>query len=285
MYRKTILRLVVTGTACAVLLFAADFWKTKEYTQWTAEEVNKLLTSSPWAKEETIGSPQDSEGGRRGGRGGGIGFPGGGVGFPGGSGRGGGGYPGGGYPGGGAGYPGGRGSGYPNDGSGRDDGSGRATSMNVIVRWESALPIRHALLRQGGAAADEKEGADDKSEKYYIVGVLGFRMPGQRNRSLDDDDNPPEDRNDRRSNQSNDALRSQFLDAAQLAPKGKPSIFPEDVQFEGPNGSGAIRFLFPRKTGIFVGDKEVDFILDVRRIRLEQKFRLNEMQYQGKLAL
>src|SRR5580658_748780 len=93
------LRLGAAGAACALVLFAADFWKTKDASQWSSEEINKILSDSPWARGKTV-QPEQSQlrrggggGGRRGGFGGG-GFPGGGGGFPGGGG-GGGGYPGG----------------------------------------------------------------------------------------------------------------------------------------------------------------------------------------------
>ncbi len=46
-----------------------------------------------------------------------------------------------------------------------------------------------------------------------------------------------------------------------------------------------MRFLFPRNNPINVSDKEVDFILNIRRIKVEEKFKLNDMQYEGKLAL
>src|SRR5271155_3249580 len=92
---KTLLQLGIAGAACAVVLLAAEPWKTKEYTQWTDEEISKVLSDSPWAKEKTV-SPQQTMQRRGGGMGrrGGFGYPGGG---------GGGGYPGGG--GGGGGYP------------------------------------------------------------------------------------------------------------------------------------------------------------------------------------
>ena len=85
--------------------------------------------------------------------------------------------------------------------------------------------------------------------------------------------------------QDNDRLRSRFLDAAQLVLKGRPPIAAQDVQFEGRNGSTAIRFLFPRSSGISADDKEVTFELQSRGMKLEHKFRLSEMVYQGKLAL
>src|SRR5260370_14309347 len=88
MQRTTFQQLVIAGLACAVALFASDFWKTKDYTQWTSEEVNKVLTDSPWAKQMTVNAGQTGMGQRRGsgggsGRGGSMGGSGrGGVGVP-----------------------------------------------------------------------------------------------------------------------------------------------------------------------------------------------------------
>lgn len=158
--------------------------------------------------------------------------------------------------------------------------------MNITVRWESALPVQQALMRQGGIAADESKTLASLSQKDYVITMLGFRMPAQgRNRYGSSDDQTTADNDRDRNSQSNDRLRSQFLDAAQLIPKNNHSIYAEDVQFEGPNGSGGIRFLFPRTNAISAGDKEVDFILDVRGVKVEHKFRLADMQYQGQLAL
>jgi len=163
--------------------------------------------------------------------------------------------------------------------------------MNITVRWESALPVQQALMRQGGIAADESKTLANLSQKDYVITVLGFRMPAQgRNRyGASDDQTTADDDRGRNSqsndSQSNDRLRSQLLDAAQLIPKNNHSIYAEDVQFEGPNGSGAIRFLFPRSNVISAGDKEVDFLLEVRGTKVEHKFRLTDMQYQGQLAL
>ena len=153
-------------------------------------------------------------------------------------------------------------------------------SMNVIVRWESALPVQHALLRQRGREPEESKAAET-NEKYYVIAVLGFRAPSQ----PDGGDQDTLDQDRKSASQENDRLRSRFLDAAQLIVPGRPSIAAEDVQFEGRNGSTAIRFLFPRSSGISAGDKEVTFELQSRGMKLEHKFHLNDMQYQGKLAL
>jgi hypothetical protein len=47
--RKSVFVLGISA-ALAISLFASDAWKTKPYEKWTAQEVQKILTDSPWAK-------------------------------------------------------------------------------------------------------------------------------------------------------------------------------------------------------------------------------------------
>ena len=291
--RNRFVQIGIAGSACGVILFAAsDFWKTKDASQWSDDEVSKVLSDSPWAKAKTV-QPQRPQTQQRG-----MGRRGGGFGFPGGGGLGGG-YPGGGggYPGGGGGYPGG-GGGYPQSGGNYPSGSSGGSNgdpsqyepMNLTIRWASAAPIQQALMRQGASASDELKAVAASTEKYYVVTVLGLRMQRPHSSTVDADDpnnsgNNNDDSSQRSQNRSNDALRTQLLDAAQLAPKGKSSIYAADVQIVGPGGIDGVRFLFPRTNPISANDKEVDFILDVRRVKIEEKFKLSDMQYEGKLAL
>lgn len=168
--------------------------------------------------------------------------------------------------------------------------------MNLTIRWESAAPVQQALMRQGTSAADEFKAASDASQKYYVIEVLGLRLPARSQSSsrggvVDADDpnagnsNGNDNENSRNVDRQNDALRSQLLDAAQLAPKGKASIYAQDVQIAGPGGIDGVRFLFPRTNPIAGNDKEVEFILNVRRIKVDEKFKLSDMQYEGKLSL
>jgi hypothetical protein len=258
------------------MLFAADFWKTKDSSQWSDDEISKILSDSPWAKAKTV-QPEQAQQRRPGmGRRGGFGFPGGGYG----------------YPGGGGGYPGG-GGGYPSSGGSNGDPS-QNEPMNLTIRWESAAPVQAALMRQGASASDELKAASAATEKYYVIEVLGLRMPRSsqsRSRGVVDADDPDNNGNNddssnrRAQDRANDQLRSQLMDAAQLAPKGKSSIYAQDVQIAGPGGIDGVRFLFPRSVPISGGDKEVDFILDIRRIKVDEKFKLGDMQYEGKLAI
>ncbi|HTC36697.1 MAG TPA: hypothetical protein VK724_25170 [Bryobacteraceae bacterium] len=264
--------LVAAGAACAIVLFASDFWKTKDSSQWTSEEVDKVLNDSPWARGKTVQPEQTQQRrsgmGRRGGFGGG--FPGGGGGYPGG---------GGGYPGGGGGYP------SSNGGGQNGDGSQQAGPMNLTIRWDSAAPVQQALMRRGSGESDELKAAKDASEKFYVISVQGLRLPRPRSSYNNSDDSDNDDNSQRNTKSQNDSLRTQLMDAAQLAPKGRSSIYAQDVQIDGPGGIDGVRFLFPRTNPIGAGDKEVDFILNLRRIKVEEKFKLNDMQYEGKLAL
>ena len=158
-------------------------------------------------------------------------------------------------------------------------------SMSVTVRWESALPIQQALVRQGSLPADEAKAIADASQKDYILAVVGFRLPSRRSRSGDINSSDSSDQDRDRGAKNNDELRSRYLDAARIVPRGKNPIYAEDVQFEGPNGASEIRFLFPKTKAISADDKEVVFEFDSQGIKLEHKFRLSDMSYQGKLAL
>ena len=155
--------------------------------------------------------------------------------------------------------------------------------MNITVRWDSALPIQQALKRQGASSADEAKAVGDASGKYYVISVFGFRMPGNRFSRSSDSGNPDSGNDQRRAGQSADSLRSQLLDAAQLVPKGGRTIFAQDVQVESLGSE--LHFLFPRTPPIAPSSKDVDFILEVRGLKVEHKFHLSDMQYQGQLAL
>jgi len=272
------------------LLGGAQVWN-KDYTQWSSEEVNTVLTDSPWAKQMNVKVPIASQ---RGGRGNGGGYPGGGQGGGGGYPGGGGGYPGGGRGGGGIGYPGG-GIGFPGGGMGgggrRGNGGGRgqgpAETMTdvVVLRWASAMPIQHAMLRQRGPQDDDdKPAAPAENPKYYVVSISGLQLQASRNET-DDYDLGGSDAGDKDKKNGDDQLRSRLMDAAQLLPKGQSSIAAQDVQLEGRHGSREIRFLFPKTFPLTANEKEVKFHFESRGVKIEHTFKLSDMMYRGQLAL
>ncbi len=53
MSRRLVGTLGIWLLACAVLA-AADFWDEKDYRSWSAEEVEQMLTDSPWSRRVTV---------------------------------------------------------------------------------------------------------------------------------------------------------------------------------------------------------------------------------------
>jgi hypothetical protein len=149
---QRLLFLCLAGLLIAGAALAEDFWTSKEYMQWTDEEVKKVMTNSPWAKDITVTvpaaavgrggqraegpAPADVEGGGGGGRG-----------------R--------------------RGSG----GGGESAGPSEA-SIALTISFRSALPVRKALVRSrlGSAAAVPPEAAQliSKEPEEYVVVVTGL---------------------------------------------------------------------------------------------------------------
>jgi hypothetical protein len=133
----------------------------------TPEEIDRLLTNSPRAKEVTAsssGTNRGNGGGRSSGRSRGtLGIPGiGGIGLPG-TGR--------------AGTPGGGGRsgtprGYP------DGGESAPMRYNGLVRWESAQPILYAL----------KTPLPETFANRYVISVSGIPILSESERRLEEDE-------------------------------------------------------------------------------------------------
>ena len=147
------LRIVVLGVAALFVSAAAlaeDFWDKKAYTQWSDEELRKIITNSPWAKDVTISAPQSALGGpprgatpsadvETGGGGGGRGRRGGG---------------------------------------GGGGGGGGDALITLNISWRSALPLKQALVKSrqvaGVAIPPELQQALTREEPNYIIVLSGL---------------------------------------------------------------------------------------------------------------
>ena len=67
--RRGILTLAAGAGATRLFAFSSDSWEKKDSADWTHEDIEKLTTKSPWAKEVSASAP--SNGGGMGQRGGG----------------------------------------------------------------------------------------------------------------------------------------------------------------------------------------------------------------------
>ena len=158
---KRILSLVVVGALSVATLWAADPWKEKKYTEWSEKETRKVLGNSPWAKTVTIPLFSGSGFGAGAGGGGDYGPPAGGR------------PTGGGADSGGALItPGGVSTGQPGY------GVQTSRSLQVLVRWQTALPVRQALVRQEIQAEkmtpEEAHQLFLKTPSEYVVMVDGM---------------------------------------------------------------------------------------------------------------
>ena len=246
------------GLIGIAILSAAGFWETKDYTQWSAKEVRKILTNSPWAKKVSLsfggmGGPggQGSRGGSGGGAGGGRGG-GGGGGFPGGGGGGGDNV---------------RMSGTGEGGYGRAGGGQRPPQLELTIQWSSALPVKRALMRgrfgnEAHTAAEAKQFLQ-RRETHYLVLVSGFsgRMASM--------------------SQNTDRLR----ETTSLKRKNKDPIRPEIVKMHKREESVTLFVSFPRTDPIALEDKNVEFEMKLGSMTLKRKFKLKDMIFDGKLEL
>ena len=264
---QTKLLLSTSIIAIPAALFAAELWQQKSPADWSEKDCSKLVAKSPWAKDTAISMGGMGGGGGTGGGGGGRG------------GRGGGGMGGGaseGATGGGGGMGGGGGRGGAGGGRGGGEmGAQMPEAPHVVIRWDSAAPVREAMKKVSlSKAVDE-----DDVKAFYIVTVDGLRFPrrpgapvrpGQASgpRPL------PSDQFDNLKN------------VTSLTAKGKDPVQPGKADMAlGEDGMMTVRFYFPRSADFSLDDKEVTFQTKLMRMEVKQKFSMKDMTFDGRLAL
>jgi hypothetical protein len=145
------MRCTLAGTAgtcllASVALTAADFWQEKDFTVWSAQQVEKMLTDSPWARKVTIVVGSLREGALDGFQGGGAGLGGGGE--------------------------------APRSPDGDNAEFQQVRRVTVTVAWTSALPIRQALVRRqigpDAPISPDRQRHLSEDEPFYTVAVAGL---------------------------------------------------------------------------------------------------------------
>ena len=147
--------LVLAAVLSSAPLAAANFWDTTEFSAWSTSEVAKMLTTSPWARRFSILTPDFSLARRVGGLTGGV------VGNGGRGAR-------------------SSGGGVAGDGAGNLGGGSFMASPDrtpIVVRWNSALPVRQALVRERQANVDVAGPPPphlDAVDPFYRIAVVGL---------------------------------------------------------------------------------------------------------------
>jgi hypothetical protein len=225
---------------------STEFWNKKPPEEWSSEEIDRLVTKSPWAKEVNAEFGSGGSGGSGGGRGiGGMGGPR--IGIPGLGGLGGG----------------GRGGGRRGGGS-----SGEGARLTGIVRWESAKPILQGL----------KTALPEAFASRYVISVSGLPLMGRGGR--------PQDESQEASSRSIDDAIDRLKGLTLLQPRDKAGAQPGIVQQQQSTGPASVLFGFSKEMLTLVQeDREVVFSTQFGRLAVKAKFNLKDMIYRGELAV
>lgn len=241
-----------------ILLLASDQkWMEKDYGEWTAAEAQRVLTDSPWAKQASAFFGTTDEDARE--------FP---VQSP---------------------SPRDAGMGGRAVSDGHWDGgvgrmqSGGNPSLPVLVRWDSALPVREALLRTHDRDLRDTEHTLAEPDKYYVLTVVGLVSARQQRIQSDTTDFPNSASNQGRMAYDVTQTRQGLMNLTRLYPRNQKPIVPADVRIT--EATGTVQVFFPKTVPIEAKDKEVIFQITYGSIKVTQRFKLKDMIYRGKLEL
>ena len=241
LWRSVVIAAVVSNVA----VVAANFWDTKDFSTWSAKEVAKVLSDSPWAHRLNILTPDLSLASRVGGLTGGV------VGNGGRGGR----------------APGGGGVG--GDGAGNLGGGSFLASPHrtpIVVRWTSALPVRQALFRERTAIFEAPAPPPphlDKVDRYYRIAVVGLPF----------------------TQDVGSVTELQPVTWLKWKDKARTPMQPVDISFEYQGELLTIEFAFSRAEAIGERDEELEFVTRLAAAEIKTKFKVKDMMVGGRLEL
>ena len=218
----------------AVLLSAADSsWKDKPIPQWEQEDAKQVLTDSPWVKQVTPQNVRDlspderREGGNmEAGIGKGVGLAGLGL------------------------------LGPRRQAEALARAHFKPTPDAVVVRWESALPVRAAEQKAG------ETGVPTVDSDHYAIVVYDILTPKRYN------------------------LSRELRGIAFLKRDNKKDMKPSRVEIlRQDDGKATLVYLFPRSVEITKKDGRLLFVAQIGRLFVSQFFYTDQMQLQGQLEL
>ncbi len=160
-----------------------------------------------------------------------------------------------------------------------DGGVGRARHdeppvLNVIVRWDSALPVRQALAREHSATGLTPQ----EYETHYVVTLVGLVPAGRYDspQMVTRSGGTPDARNP-------EQMLENVMRYSRLYVPGKTALTPDDAKLD--TATGALHLFFKRSDAITAKDKELFLETRFGSLSIAKKFRIKDMLYQGKLEL
>lgn len=244
------MRVLILLAASVAILNASNPWS-KDSSQWSSDDVERVLANSPWGRVAgaTFDTPADDEEQ-------GHELP----------------------PGNQAGDSRGATDGKW-DGGVSKNSSGTIPTLPVTVRWDSALPMIKAWQRAGGNQTGDPGLSEEDLKKFYVITVIGL-VPSM---NLKHPAHPANGSPDISTPVDPEQRLAGIKTQSHLFFPNRPSVRPDEVKLD-PN-TGALRFYFPRSSSIQMNDKEVLFSTRYGRLTVRQRFRLKDMLYKGVLEL
>jgi hypothetical protein len=131
--------------------------------------------------------------------------------------------------------------------------------IHLLVRWESALPIRAAEFK---AHEDPPPTLSDNGYSIAVYGVPASFAKGDPT-----------------------SLGRPLKESAALKREGKKDVLPSSVEVFQLEKSVVVVYQFPLSAEISKKDDVVEFSALIGRLQVSQHFLVAEMQFQGKLEL
>ncbi len=151
------------------------------------------------------------------------------------------------------------------------NGAPAAEQTTVVVRWESALPVR---LAQAKMREDAANGTAREPLNEYVISVTGLPRSAFGRQLWAS--GPGAD--------WEDARLADHLKTITFLSLGTKRLNPTKVELKHGQEEQII-FHFQRPEAVTLNDKDAEFRVTSDRIEIRKKFALKDMEYQGKLEL
>lgn len=155
--------------------------------------------------------------------------------------------------------------------------TGAMPTLPVLIRWDSALPVRQATLRVG----DFKPVDNALAAKDYVITMVGL-VPAKRYHDAGKLESASNSDDTVDAHDPEEMLEG-LMSASRLVRHGHPQLAPENVKIDG--ATGTLHILFPRTDPILPREKDVLFHTRFGSVTIEKVFHLHEMAYDGRLEL
>jgi hypothetical protein len=238
--------------AAACALGAEDFWMIREPAKWSEQEIKRMVTDSPWAKEASVQVPGGAiPSVETGPLGGGLDVP-------------------------------------RSPAAGGAGGDSSTVPPQILVRWDSAVPVYEACSKGGMerhlfSCASKLlylsglgKKFDELRKDFYIVSMSNYP------KALRGEAAP---QHSEAANAALERMSRRIQQATYLKRKGKSPSRPAHVVTLPAGQALLLMVFFPRTEVLVEADKEVLFESADGMIELKAKFNLRKMVYQGKLEL